>query len=154
VGHRAPGGALTNDLLEPGNYAPTLPVDDFLLLWEFPPQDIRITGGAQESWYASEATGGARTQFSQFETNTTASVGAEVGGVSVDASATFGMGWENSSTMSWSDSLSFAGGYSWPAGNYPFYQVVPYAYQATAKTLAGTAYPYWVMDYYVTGIGP
>jgi hypothetical protein len=32
--------------------------------------------------------------------------------------------------------------------------VVPYVYQATAQTLAGTTYPYWVMDYYVTDFGP
>jgi hypothetical protein len=155
VGHRAPSGALTNDLLEPGNYAPTLPVDEFLLLWKFPSQYIAQTGGAQESWYASQASGGARTQFTHMETNTTASAGATTGGVSVDVSATFGMGWDNSNTISWQESISFAGGYSWPAGgSYPPYWVAPYVYQSTAKTLAGATYPYWVMDYYVPGIGP
>jgi hypothetical protein len=155
VGHRSPGGALTNDLLEPGNYRPVLPVDEFLLVFEFDPQHIAETGGAQESWYASQATGGARTVSTHVETNTTASVGSTVGGVSVDVSATFGMGWDNSHTMSWSDTIAFAGGYSWAGGGgYPSYWVAPYAYQATAVTLAGTTYPYWAMDYYVTSIGP
>jgi hypothetical protein len=73
----------------------------------------------------------------------------------VDVSATFGMGWDNSHTMSWSDTIAFAGGYSWAGGGgYPSYWVAPYAYQATAVTLAGTTYPYWAMDYYVTSIGP
>jgi hypothetical protein len=152
VGHRAPGGALTNDLGEPGNYAPTLPVDDFLLVFEFKAQNILPTGGAQETWYASEEQGGARTEFSESEVNRTVSVGATLGGVVVDTSASFGRGWENSQTMSWSESLMFAGGYSWAGSGYPSYWAVPYVYQATAKTLAGVTYPYWVMDYYVTGV--
>jgi hypothetical protein len=154
VGHRAPGGALTNDLLEPGNYRPVLPVDEFLLAFKFDPQHIAETGGAQESWYASQATGEARTVSTHIETNTTASVGSTVGGVSVDTSATFGWGWDNSHTMSWSDTIAFAGGYSWAGDGYPSYWVAPYVYQATAVTLAGTTYPYWVMDYYVPSIGP
>jgi hypothetical protein len=156
VGHRAPGGALTNDLLEPGNYGSRLPVDEFLLLFKFDEQTIKEQGeGVHETWYASQATEGARTEFEQFEENTTASVGASAGGVSVEASTSFGMGWDNSHTMSWSDTIAFAGGYSWPAaGDYPSYEVVPYVYQATAVTQAGITYPYWVMDYYVTGIGP
>jgi hypothetical protein len=150
VGHRSPGGALTNELAEPGNYPPTLPVDDFLLLFTFPEQRIKpYTPGA--GWYASTAHEGARTEFSQIEENTTVSVGATAGSVSVDTSATFGMGFENSNTISWSDSTMFAGGYSWGADDsHPCYDVVPYVYQATAKTLAGGTYPYWVMDYYVT----
>lgn len=150
VGHRAPSGELTNDLTEPGNYPAALPVDDFLLLFEFPEQLIKpCTPGA--SWYASKEYGGARTQFSEMETNTTVSVGATAGGVSVDTSATFGMGWQNSNTVSWSESTMFAGGYSWGFDeSHRCYYVVPYVYQATAKTLAGTTYPYWVMDYYVT----
>jgi hypothetical protein len=48
----------------------------------------------------------------------------------------------------------FAGGYSWPADEGLEYIVVPYVYQATAKTQAGATYPYWVMDYYVPKIGP
>lgn len=153
VGHRAPGGALTNDLDEPGNYRPVLPVDEFLLVFQFDhAQHILPTGGAQESWYASQGTGGARTESTHIETNTTASVGSTVGGVSVDASATFGMGWDNSHTISWYDTIAFAGGYSWAGGGVDYW-VVPYAYQATAQTLAGTTYPYWVMDYYVPSIG-
>jgi hypothetical protein len=151
VGHRSRGGTLTNDLLEPGNYLPVLPVDEFLLLFEFDPQCIAPTGGAAESWHASQATGRARTHVEQFEENTTASVGAQAGGVSVEASASFGMGWDNSHTMSWSDKIAFGGGYSWAGGGYPSYWVVPYVYQATAETLAGITYPYWVMDYYVSG---
>jgi hypothetical protein len=149
VGHRAPSGALTNDLLEPGNYASVLPVDEFLLLWEFPYQRIEYQGpDVQESWYASKASEGARTEFTHMETNTTASAGATAGDVSVDVSATFGMGWDNSNTISWQESISFAGGYSWPDdGSYPAYKVAPYVYQSTAKTLAGATYPYWVMDY-------
>ncbi|MCL7455338.1 MAG: hypothetical protein M8467_20070, partial [Anaerolineae bacterium] len=140
VGHCAPGAALedcSNDLLQPGNYSPSLPVDDFLLVFKFDPQYIAPTGGAQETWYANQATGGARTHFSKIEENTEVSIGATLGGVSVDRSASFGMGLENSHTMSWSDTISFAGGYSWAGGGHPSYQVVPYVYQATAKTLAG-----------------
>ncbi len=155
VGHRSPGGTLTNDLLEPGNYLPVLPVDEFVVLFEFPARYIVTTGGAQRTWYASQEWGGARTEFTHMETNTTASVGATVGGISADASGTFGMGWDKSHTMSWSDTIAFAGGYSWEAADgYSSYWVVPYVYQATAETLAGVTYPYWVMDYYVTSIGP
>lgn len=154
VGHRSPGGTLTNDLLEPGNYLPVLPVDEFLLVFEFDAQYIATTGGAQETWYATRATGGARTEFEEISENTTASIGAKAGGVSVEASASFGMGTEYSHTMSWSDTIAFAGGYSWAGGGYPAYWVVPYVYQATAETEAGITYPYWVMDYYVTSIGP
>jgi hypothetical protein len=63
------------------------------------------------------------------------------------------MGWDNSYTMSWSDSIAFAGGYSWD-GSGSDYWVVPYVYQATAETKAGVTYPYWVLDYWVPGIGP
>ncbi len=88
------------------------------------------------------------------ETNTTISTGASVGNWSVDTSATFGFGWDSSNTISWSDTIMFAGGYSWPAGEgYATYSVVPYVYQATAETMAGTTYPYWEMDYYVPSIG-
>jgi hypothetical protein len=162
VGHRAPGGALTNDLAEPGNYPAALPVDEFLLLFRFPQQTILPTGvaehlpadAAEETWYASEATGCARTHFTEMETNTTLSVGAGAGGVTVETSATFGRGWENSSTVSWSRETMFAGGYSWADSGHPGFYVVPYVYQATARTEAGTTYPYWVMDYYVPGLYP
>lgn len=82
----------------------------------------------------------------------TASIGAGVGGVSVEVSASYGMGQENSHTMSWSKTIAFEGSYSW-AGDGSSYRVVPYVYQATAETEAGSTYPYWELDYYVTKTG-
>jgi len=154
VGHRAPDGAMTNDLAKPGNYPAVLPIDDYLLLFTFPEKRIAPQGGGlQQTWSATEANEHARTRVNQIETNTTISVGATVGSVTTDAAATFGFGWNSSKTTSWTSSIMFAGGYSWPADEGLPYFVVPYVYQATAKTQAGATYPYWVMDYYVPEIG-
>jgi hypothetical protein len=157
VGHRAPDGSRTNDLAKPGNYSTELPVDDYLLLFTFDPKRIAPQGAGgdpEQTWYASEARERARTAVLELETNTTVSVGATVGSVTIDAAATFGNGWSSSNTVSWSRAIMFAGGYSWPADEGLPYDVVPFVYQATAKTQAGTTYPYWVMDYYVPQIGP
>jgi hypothetical protein len=151
VGHRSAGGTLTNNLGEPGSYPPTLPVDEFMLLFQFPKQIIaKIGTGASETWFADQATGGSRTRFQQIEMNTTISVGATLGGVTTDAAGTFGFGTENSNTISWFDTIMFGGGYKGSDVDFPSYGVVPYVYQATAVTEAGTAYPYWELDYYVT----
>lgn len=157
VGHRAPDGTRTNDLAIPGNYSTELPVDDYLLLFTFDEKRIAPQGAGgnpEQTWSATEAHEQARTRVLELETNTTVSVGATAGGVTMDAAATFGVGLNSSNTVSWSSAIMFAGGYSWPANEGSPYYVVPFVYQATARTEAGATYPYWVMDYYVPQIGP
>ena len=147
VGHLSPSGKLSNDVDELNNYSSTLPVDEFKLLFTWP--ILGIKNNDEPTWSFSTAAKKRLAQFRQLEENTTVSVGATVAGITADAAGTFGMGWENSSSMSWGEEIQFSGGYKREDDDYRCYKVTPYAYMATAKTLAGATYQYWELDYYV-----
>jgi hypothetical protein len=154
VGHRAPNGSYSNDLAIAGNYLPVLPVDDFMLVYEFKPITIGDdVPGQFVEWNYDTGTGGARTHFQEMDMNITQSTGVTAFGVKVDRSVTAGMGTSSSQTMGWGEKLSFSGRvYQFQDPDRLCYTVVPYVYQAKARTLAGVTYPYWEMDYYVTKI--
>ena len=164
VGHRAPSGDPSNNVETPQNYERTLPVDPFAVAFIWPgPDDPYLEGflaspgpgDVSTFWWHDSGQGGSRTQIAELEENTTVSAGATAFGVTLDASGTFGMGWQSSETLSWNEMLSFAGGiYQFPYGAGPCYRIVPFAYQATARTVVGATYPYWEMDYYVPWRGP
>ena len=71
----------------------------------------------------------------------------------MDASVTAGFGWEESRSVSWTESLEIGGGVEKFAGGYDCYEMVPYIYHARARTVAGATYPYIEVDYYVPWIG-
>jgi hypothetical protein len=157
LGHRAPGGSLTNDLSEPGNYMPTLPVDAFLVHLQWEPVLVDHYDGTGPTptidWWITSGVNRSKSAFTALEENTTVSVGATLGGVSVDTSATFGMGWESSQYTSWTEELSFEGQVEKITDETRLcYTLVPFVYQAKARTLAGATYAYWEMDYYVPRI--
>jgi hypothetical protein len=155
VGHRTPAGAYSNDLSIVGNYKPVLPVDEFMLVHEWDPLLIRNdVPGLFQSWTYDAGSSGALTQFNEIEVNTTVSAGADVFGVTSDASVTTGVGFNSSQTMSWGNSLAFEGVIEqFQDPSRLCYTIHPYVYLAKATTLAGVTYPYWEMDFYVTNIG-
>ena len=156
VGHRTPNGSYSNDLGIAGNYRPVLPVDDYMLVYQFQPVTIKNDDPGQfVEWSYETGTGGARTQFNEMDLNVTVSAGVTLFGFSTDRSLTTGRGTESSQRMAWGESLAFYGrSYHFQDPGRLCYTVVPYVYQAKARTLAGVTYPYWEMDYYVTKIWP
>lgn len=160
VGHKRPGGGLSNDLGEVGNYARSLPVDEFMLLFRWNPDDaIRVSydsqGGLVQKWWAESMDTESRMEYRQSNVDCTLSMGVTVGVMTADASFTTGFGSQSSNTTSWQESLSFGGGvYKFQDPNRPCYEIVPYVVQGNAVTAAGTSYPYFEMDYYVPWIGP
>ena len=155
VGHRAPSGAHTNDLEEPGNYGTALPVDPALVrhLWGGGRLVVSAdTGSPEIKWWMDQMEGGAQAETASFETNTTTSAGATVGGVSVDGGVTVGWGRDESREVSWEQTLSFGSGVEMfpdPEGERLCYEIVPFVYHARARTQAGVVYPYLEVDYYV-----
>jgi hypothetical protein len=156
VGHRTAGGVRTDDV---NTYSSGLPVDPYLLKNMWPPAtpfrvDYDVSGGYTD-WSITGMQGGSQESSRNFETNTTTSLGATVGNVTVDAGFTFGFGWDRSRSVSWSNELEIGGSVyllSDPAFASCVYTVVPYIYHAKATTLAGATYPYLEMDYYVPSL--
>jgi hypothetical protein len=155
VGHRAPDGSSSNNLGIPGNYPAGLPVDEFMLLYSFSPLQVRyeIDPGHFIEWSYTRGKKETRTKFHSLELNQVDSTGLTAAVIKADVSVTQGKGKEYSNSMSWGDSLAFYGRiYHFQDARRPCYEVVPYVYQAKARTLAGVIYPYWEMDYYVKRI--
>lgn len=153
VGHRTASGVRTNEVT---SYPGELPVDPYLLKHMWPTQSSFLVNydvsGGYTDWSISDMMGQSQESSRSFETNTTVSVGATVGSVTIDTGFTEGFGWEESRSVSWSDELEIGGAVykiSDPAFQTCRYRVLPYIYHAKGTSLAGVTYPYLEMDYFV-----
>ncbi len=157
VGHRSPAGVLTNDLEEPNNYPSTLPVDPSRIKYTLDlDQDDPIMisyssqGGFVNYWYIKDMEGGQTVNIRSFESNTTLSLGATLGGFKVDLTGTYGYRREWGSTLSWGEALEIGGSVEkYQDPNRLCYDIIPFVYTARAITAAGVVYPYLEMDYYL-----
>ena len=159
VGHRSPQGAHTNDLDEQGNYASSLPIDasQVFYTWDVDnPKRISYSslGGFESYWGVSQMIGGEQEQRDSYAWNVTVSAGIFIGGFQLDASGTYGQGWEEARMVTWEETLEMGGLVEkFQDDTRECYDVVPYVYIARAVTAAGAVYDYTVMDYYVPWIG-
>jgi hypothetical protein len=157
VGHRSARGVLSNDLDEPLNYTGDLPIDPGRLKFKWNSEPLKVSwssqGGFTRYWSVTEMEGGETEKARVIEANVTPSVGASVGGLSMDVSFTYGKGWESSRTVSWETALEIGGSVSkFTDPTRQCYDIVPYVYTARAITQAGAVYPYLEADYYVPGV--
>jgi hypothetical protein len=151
VGHRSSGDLRTNDVT---TYPTSLPIDEYTLkfIWDTsnPIVVSYDVNPIATNWTITEMAGGSQGSSKSFETNTTVSMGATIGSMTMDTSITNGSGWESSRIVSWTDELEIGGGIDkFTDPDYTCYLIVPYIYHAKARTLGGTSYPYLEMDYYV-----
>jgi hypothetical protein len=155
VGHKSYYGQLTNDLGVPGNYTRSLPVDPYSLVYEWDknsPLTVEYDPNAELyiEWWVEDSKMESRMKYKELDASLTVSAGITVGGIGVDRSFTGGLGVRWSDSTNWTESLAFGGRvYSFNQQEYPNYQIVPYVYHANARTVAGTTYKYFEVDYYV-----
>jgi hypothetical protein len=154
VGHRAPNGVYTNDLAVPGNYKTSLPVDRSKLkyLWTDAPITISYDsqGGFGYYWLITNMTGGETSTTTNLEKTGTASAGADIWAITIDAAYIHGRTDETTGTTSWEDSYQLGGSVAkFMDPNRLCYSIVPYYYKARAVSQAGAAVDYLEMDYYV-----
>ena len=153
VGHHSRYGQHTNDLGVAGNYPRELPIDPYRLVYFWTGDPLIVNYDPYNplyvEWWVSDQDMRSEMDYKQRDGNITASAGFSLFGIGMDASFTYGMSSMYSTTTSWMDELSFGGKVYNFSVERPCYGIVPYVYSATAKTLAGTTYNYWEVDYYV-----
>ena len=170
VGHHPPNTTTLSVALNwPNNYTvrASPPVDSYRVWWTDPDQAKDISGSTNplngaSTWSVEKSSSTSKIKSGSFDENTTVSAGVTLFAFSLDASVTAGYGKNWSHKMEWGTGLEFNGS----VYNYPIttslqagcvvckpYSVVPYVYQATAKTLAGATYSYLEQDYYLSSYG-
>jgi hypothetical protein len=167
VGHHPPNTTtLSVSLNWPNNYTvrTSPPVDSYRVWWTDPSQAKDVSGSTNplngtSTWSVEKSSSTTKIKSGSIEENTTVSAGFDLFAFSMDASVTAGYGENWSHSVGWGTGLEFNGS----VYNYPLttttqagctvckpYSVVPYIYQATAKTLAGATYSYLEQDYYLS----
>ncbi len=167
VGHHPPNTTTLSIALNwPNNYTvrSSPPVDSYRVWWTDPSQAKDVSGSTNplngaSTWSVEKSSSASKIKNGSFDANTTVSAGVTLFAFSLDASVTAGYGKNWSHKMEWGTGLEFNGS----VYNYPLtttqqagcsvckpYSVVPYVYQATAKTMASATYTYLEQDYYLS----
>jgi hypothetical protein len=157
VGHPFSGAVARANDVSTYPESPSPPVDAYRVRWHDPAKMAKWVLGGQSpvgyDWALEESQGESRIRSGSFDANVTVAAGTTVGVVTMDTSVTAGYGSDWSRSISWGSALSMAGSLEqYDTGVCPAcrdYEIVPFVYEATAVTRAGTTYPYLEWDYYV-----
>jgi hypothetical protein len=154
VGHRSPGGVLTNNLEENNNYSRVLPVDKNQVKYLWKGEPIKVSwssqGGFTNYWHISDMQGGETVDIDRFEHNHTLSLGATLAGITLDIAGTYGRQSDSSSVTTWAKTLEIGGAVAkYTDDKRLCYDIVPYVHHARTVTAAGVDYKYLELDYYV-----